>query len=123
MSEGLTDEDLHKAIDRLARTPDGRILYLFLQRRLMGVPASSKSGALRTDHGERMFAAKLIGLMATGIAESGGASSSSGDGSTGSGDKPIVFAVPQPRRVAGTGRGIGRRITEQTRVPGYDRDE
>lgn len=123
MSEGLTDEDLHKGIDRVARTPDGRILYLFLQKHLMVIPTSVLRGALRVNHGERMFAAKLIGLMAKGIAESDGSSSGSGERITGSGDKPIVFAVPQPRRVSGSGRSGNRRIGENTRVAGYDRDE
>jgi hypothetical protein len=38
-------------------TPDGRNLYIFLQRRLMKVPTQKQRGALRVDQGERSFAA------------------------------------------------------------------
>lgn len=117
----LTDEMLHAAIDRLARTDDGRTLYLFLQKRLMAVATSDVDGALQADNGERRFASKLIGLMAKGISERDGSNTSSGD-SSGSGDtarQPIVFAVPGPRSTGGP-RGAGRRVTNDTRVPGYD---
>lgn len=116
----IEDKQLHAAIDAIARTEHGRTLYLFLQKRLMGVCSSYDSGALQADHGERTFAAKLIALMSKGIAESGGRSTSS-DGTGGiSPDHPIVFAVPQPRSVGDSSRGARRRITADTRVPGYD---
>lgn len=114
----LEDKDFHEAMERLSRTRDGRTLYLFLQRRMMAVATSSKSGALRVDQGERMFAAKLIGLMAKGIADSGGRIDSSSTGGTS--DQPIVFAVSGPRRI--TDAGTRRRVTADTRVAGWDRD-
>lgn len=117
-AEPLTDEQFRNALDRVARTEDGRTLYLFLQRRLMGVCSSLEDGALRDDQGERSFAAKLIGLMAKGIAESGGRTTSDNGSSTGSGDQPIVFAVPQPRSVAR--RGGNRRVTADTVIPGWN---
>jgi hypothetical protein len=120
--EPISDEQFRNAIDRLARSDDGRTLYLFLQRSLMAVPMALDDGALRAHHGERMFAAKLIGLMAKGISESGGRSDASGPGSgSGGGDQPIVFAVAGPRRVADAGRaGSGRRVTRDTVVPGWN---
>lgn len=115
-----TTAECHEALDRIARTPDGAAVYVFLQRRLMTVLASDSDGALRSDQGERMFAAKLIGLMAKGILESGGRTSSSGDSGTDSGEQPIVVPASQPRRVGPARNPGARRITERTRVPGYD---
>jgi hypothetical protein len=109
----------HEAVDRIARSPDGATFYVFLQRRLMTVLATDSEGALRIDQGERMFAAKLIGLMAKGILESGGRTGNT-SGSTGDGEQPIVVPSAGPRRVGRTGNPGGRRITADTRVPGYD---
>lgn len=120
MTHPISEKILLEAIDRIARTPDGRLAYLYLQRALMAVPTSDDPCALSTNHGERRFAARLIGLMATGIAESGGRTSSgSGTGDT---EQPIVFAVPKPVDTRRAG-GAGRRITEHTRVPGWDPPE
>jgi hypothetical protein len=81
---------------------------LFLQRRLMAVDIDAST--LPTTNGQRILAATLMGLMAKGIAESGGRS------------EPIcTFAVAGPRAVSGSGsRGAGRRITADTFIPGYD---
>jgi hypothetical protein len=113
-----TQKEVEDSLDRIAMTADGRNLYIFLQRRVMTVTPVSKSGALRTDQGERSFAAKLIGLMAKGIAESGGRASSSG-GNDGA-EQPVVLPVSGARAVSGP-RGAGRRITADTHVPGWDR--
>ena len=118
MSFEISEKLMHEAIDRIARTPDGRVLYLYCQRRMMALTTTGDIGTLQRSEGERTFAARLIGLMATGISESGGRSSSSGTGGD-STEQPIVFAVPKPVAVGGP-RGAGRRITEHTRVPGYD---
>jgi hypothetical protein len=109
-----------EAIDRIARTPDGAALYVFLQRRLMSISVIEGHGALRLDQGERTFAAKLIATMAKGIYESGGRTGITGSslGPSGS-EQPVV--VPSPRAVnVGRGAGGNRRITADTRVPGYD---
>jgi hypothetical protein len=116
----IEDKHLYEAIDRIARTPDGRTLYLFLQKRLMAIPTSAKTGALRSDHGERYFASQLMGLMAKGIEDSGRRTGSSGDTSGGSAEPLVVFALAEPRSVGGGSRGAGRRITADTRVPGWD---
>jgi hypothetical protein len=104
-------KDMEEAIDRIARSSDGKMLYLLLQRRLMALPSTTDAYALPLEAGERIFAAKLIGLMAKGIAESDGHNS---------GQQPIVFAVRQPT-VVGRSRGAGRRITDEHHVEGYDR--
>lgn len=114
----IRDDQFHAALDRLARSEDGRTLYLFLQKRLMGVASAETESALYRDLGERTFAAKLISLMAKGILESGGSNTSSDDTGSVSPDQPIVFAVPKPRLVSAS-RGAGRRITADTRT-GYD---
>jgi hypothetical protein len=114
-----TNQACLEAIDRIARTPDGAALYVFLQRRLMSIPPVAGNGALRLDQGERTFAAKLISVMAKGIFESGGragihGSSHGPDGS----EQPVVVPVPKPVNVRQ--HGTNRRIGPDTRVPGYD---
>jgi hypothetical protein len=118
MSAPIDEKFLFEAIDRIARTPDGRMQYLWLQRRLMMVRSSDDPSALNSDNGERRFAASLMGLMATGISESGGRTSGDSTG-PGSPEQPIVIAVAKPVPT-GRGSGAGRRITSDTRVPGYD---
>jgi hypothetical protein len=118
MTHPINEKLLLEAIDRIARSPDGRSLYLYLQRRLMAVAISDDPSALNSDNGERRFAARLIGLMATGMAESGGRTGSSDSGPSGE-QQPIVFAVAKPVTLGGP-RGAGRLIGPDTRVPGYD---
>jgi hypothetical protein len=109
-----------EAIDRIAKTPDGAALYVFLQRRLMSITSMESDGALRQDQGERTFAAKLIGLMAKGISESGGRTGITGSSSgPGGSEQPVVVPKPHAVRVD-AGGGTRRRITTNTRVPGYD---
>lgn len=116
-----TQKEIEASLDRIAMTPDGHNLYIFLQRRIMTVTPAPTDGALRQDEGERSFAAKLTGLMAKGIAESDGRTSSSSASSSGA-EQPVVLPVAEPRAVGGP-RGAGRRITADTRVPGWDRPE
>jgi hypothetical protein len=113
-----TQKEIHDSIDRIAMTADGRNLYIFLQRKMMEVRDTPDSSALRDHNGERSFAAKLIGLMARGIAESGERTSST---SSSVAEQPVVLPVAEPRAVGGP-RGAGRRITADTRVPGWDPD-
>src|SRR5437762_6730299 len=89
-----TQKEIHDAIDRIAMTADGRNLYVFLQRRLMTVTSAPTDGALRQDEGERSFAAKLIGLMAKGIAESSERTRSSSTG-VNRAEQPVVLPVGQ----------------------------
>lgn len=113
-----TQKEIVDAIDRIAMTPDGHNLYVFLQRRLMKLPDPNARGALRANLGERTFASELIGLMAKGIAESVNRTSSSA-GSSGA-EQPVVVSTAQPVS-AGRPRGAGRRIGPEDRVAGWDR--
>ena len=109
-----TQKEIVDSLDRIAMTPDGRNLYIFLQRRIMTVTAAPTDGALRQDEGERSFAAKLTALMAKGIAESDGRTSSSASSRA---EQPVVLPVGQPV-ATGSPRGAGRRIGPDDRVAG-----
>lgn len=104
-----TAKEIAESIDRIARTPDGANLYILLQRAVMFVAPVEKRGALRLAHGERMFAAKLIGLMAKGIYESGGRTSSSTSGGSSDSEQPVVVPVSAPRAVGGSARRTAAR--------------
>lgn len=91
----ITDEEMHQAIDRIARSEDGHLLYLYFQKALCAT--TTTESALPRNEGRRSFAAELMAIMAKGIRESGRADSI-----------PITFAVAGPRSIAGTGSGPGR---------------
>lgn len=87
----IADEDLAKAIDRLAHTPDGHLLYRYLQKILMGVLAGAPGeSALTRNEGRRSLAAELMGLMAKGIDESG---STDTPADTRASERPVVFVT------------------------------
>jgi len=112
---------VYEAIDRIARTSDGAMLYVHLQRRLMSISTEDSESALRRNEGERTFASKLIGLMAKGIFESGGRTGHIGSSiGPGGGEQPLVVPSPEPVRTGRQRNPGGRRITERDRVPGYD---
>ena len=119
MTDPINPKLVLEAIDRIARTPDGVSLYLFCQNKLMTIAGTGKASTLRGLEGERRFALEIIGHMTKGLIESGGRPSISGSPGSTIDEQPIVFAVPKPVAVGGP-RGAGRRITEHTRVPGYD---
>ena len=67
----IDDKDLAEALDRIARSPDGRLLYLYCQKTLCQVlPSGQTEGALREHDGRRRFASELMGRMAEGIQDS-----------------------------------------------------
>lgn len=104
----IEQKDVKEAIDRIARSADGQMLYRFLQRTVCGIPDSGMSdGALRQFEGRRSFAAELMAHMAEGIADS---------------DRyAITFARANPGPDAQSRpRGAGRRVTADTFVPGWD---
>lgn len=68
----VTDEELLQALDRIAATPDGEFLYLYLQRAVCELPLTLEPGALQAHHGRRSLAAELMARMAKGIEASGG---------------------------------------------------
>jgi len=113
-----SNKEIVDSLDRIAMTPDGRNLYIFLQRRLMAVKPAPTDGALRQYEGERSFALELIGLMAKGIAESVNRTSSSAgvDGS----EQPVVIGHAKPVATE-RARGAGRRVGPDDRVAGWDR--
>jgi hypothetical protein len=90
----ISEKDIADAIDRIARSDDGELLYRYLQKIVMWIPdLSADEGALRQDQGRRRFALDLMGLMAKGIDER--------SGSTGGTARPVIFA----RRESGGGAG------------------
>lgn len=96
-------DDINQALDRIARTADGEMLYRYLQRECLTFPNESdpSDGALRANHGRRSFAADLMRRLEKGIDESVGASrSTSGQRPT---ERAVVFRAPSyagPRRVS-----------------------
>jgi hypothetical protein len=100
----IESQDIKEAWDRIARTPDGLVIYRHLQRIVMGT-AGPDDGALPRLEGRRRLAADLMAYMAEGIADNDRAC--------------ITFAVAKPVPTTGT-RGAGRRVTADTFVPGYN---
>ena len=98
----LTDERIDEAIRRLALTPDGRALYLRLQRVLMSLGPSDDPGALQAHEGRRRFALDLKALLDEGLAESASA------GSGPEPERPVVIVARQPSAGA-RARGVARR--------------
>lgn len=87
----MNDSDIAKALDRIARSADGRDLYAFLQKTLCDLASGECSdGALREMEGRRRFASELMAMMAKGIIDSGGRD-----------NQPIVFN--RPERAASSG--------------------
>jgi hypothetical protein len=82
----ITDDDIKKAFDNIARTHDGRLIYLHFQKQLCALAPPNDLGVLPQLEGRRRFAAELMGLMAEGIEQSDGRGGTDGSGRT------IVFA-------------------------------
>ena len=103
MSAEIEFQQIKDAWDRVARTPDGLVIYRHLQRLRLGL--ATDMSALPQFEGRRSLAADLMAYMAEGIAENDRAC--------------VTFAVAKPAPVSGT-RGAGRRVTADTFVAGYD---
>lgn len=97
----IDDDQINEALDRIARTDDGELLYRFMQKTLMGTIAEHdpSEGALRTEHGMRRFAASLMAKMAKGIDARDGRTDSSSPSPSPS-ERTVVFRAREPRRVA-----------------------
>ena len=119
MTDTIENKDMIEAIDRIAMTDDGALLYLYLQKTLCGVSgAGTEERALSRLEGKRSFAAELMALMAEGIRNSGRSS-----------NRPVTFAVSGSRRI-GSGQHDGgsrfdpgpgqRRVSANTYVSGWD---
>jgi len=105
MSQEVSDQDLREAIDRIARTADGGILYLYLQKTLCGVASDDSERALQADHGRRRFAQQLMGLMSEGV---------SVNGRSGSVTFTVASRDPRPDRKPGA-----RLVGPGSFVPGF----
>jgi hypothetical protein len=103
---------INEALQRWARTPDGRVFYVGLQKLLMGVPSGDDFGALRENLGRRRFASELMAVMAEVMSEI--------ETSDDPRSRPIVFTLAQP--VAGTRgvRGARRRVAPAEPESGAD---
>ena len=94
----IESADIKDAWDRIARTPDGLLIYRHLQRIVMGTAGPDDSALPRLE-GRRRLAADLMAYMSEGVAENDRAS--------------VTFAVAKPVPSTGT-RGAGRRVTADT---------
>jgi hypothetical protein len=105
IDEKLCDE----AIKRIARTADGKLLYLKLQKTMMGLPSDTQHGALRANHGRRSLAAELMAVMAEAMAET---TSDGSGGSSGAGpdERPIIFQLSRAIVASPGQRGARRRV-------------
>jgi len=106
----IENTQMQEAIDRIARTPDGLLLYRLLQKVLCGtVAVQHDHSALQFHEGRRTLARDLMAFMSEGIAENDRAA--------------VTFAIAKPERTdQRASRGAGRRIGPQHFVPGYDID-
>jgi hypothetical protein len=109
MTEELDFQQTIDAWDRLARTPDGLIIYRHLQRLVLGTEPAGNDSALPRLEGRRRLAADLMGFMADGIRDY---------------DRACVTYTIAERtdREPRSTRGAGPRIGPNTFVPSYDVD-
>lgn len=111
MSDLIDNETCKDALRRIARTAEGRLFYIALQKVLMGVPSDTKRGALRENLGRRKLASELMAVMAEAMSES--TSGGTGDPN----ERPIVFSLASPVAVAGGTRGARRRVADTRGEP------
>lgn len=93
-----------EALDRIARTYDGRLLHRYLRRVLEAVYDTPDETALRSHNGRRTLARDLMGHMALGI------EGTSGRRDEQRGDEPIL--TRSSRSAAGIHRRAGSRRVE-----------
>src|SRR5215469_18109043 len=105
MSEEIDFQQTKDAWDRLARTPDGLVIYRHLQRIRQAL--ATDMSALPTFEGRRSLAADLMAFMSDGIRDYDRAC--------------VTYTIAKPAAARGT-RGAGRRIGPEHFVPGYDTD-
>ena len=106
MSDFLTTPEIDEAWDRIARTPDGQVIYRHLMKLVTEV--ATDDSALPRREGARTLAHNLMKLMANGIVDN---------------DRYCVaFPAPKPEPRDRASRGAGRRIGPEHFVPGYDID-
>jgi hypothetical protein len=94
----ISDDDVDKALDAIARTPAGYAFYCGLNKTALTLPGEDdpSRGALRANFARRKFALELMMKMAKGIDESHGRADPT-DRPTG---RPLVFRPREPAAVA-----------------------
>lgn len=99
--------EIEDAIGRIALTPDGRLLYRYLQLKLMDL-SPTHLGALPMHEGRRSLAHDIKSLMDRELSKAGPERDRSG---THDPDQPAVI---EPGRPISTGspRGAGRRVAD-----------
>lgn len=103
-----------EALDRIARTHDGRLLHRYLRRILESVYDFQECSALRSGNGRRTLARDLMGHMAQGIEGSSGRHEH--------GNEPILNR-PGDRPAGGNRRPAGsRRVDPDPNVADFLRD-
>jgi hypothetical protein len=105
MSEENDFAQTKDAWDRLARTPDGLVIYRHLQRIRQAL--ATDMSALPAFEGRRSLAADLMAFMSDGIRDYDRAC--------------VTYTIAKPERTDRP-RGAGPRIGPQHFVPGYDID-
>jgi hypothetical protein len=108
----IDDKLVHEALQRFARTPDGRVFYVGLQKLLMGVPSGDDFGALRENLGRRRFASELMAVMAEVMTSENESDDPNG--------RPIVFSLSKPATGYSGARGARRRVAPTQPEPGAD---
>jgi hypothetical protein len=102
----MTDplEEERKAIDLIARSPEGHLLHRHLRRVLESCIDFADESTLRQGHGRRTLARDLMSLMAQGIADTART-----DGRRTDPAEPILATAGNARSVART--SARRRVT------------
>lgn len=110
-----------EALERIARTEDGWLLFCGLHKVAISLPEpGAKSGALRDHHGRRTLAREIMDLMSEGIDERGRRTGTSGTDKLS--EQPVAFARPKPVAVS-RGHGTGRRIAPSDGSDGWPATE
>lgn len=91
----ISDDDIDKALDAIARTPAGYNFYCGLHKTALTLPLGDDDPCdwtLRTNFARRKFALELMSKMAKGIDESHGRADPNDKPSA----RPVVFRPREP---------------------------
>jgi hypothetical protein len=111
IDQKLCEEALQRIARDAGKPGDGELLYIMLQKVLLGVPSSGKSGALRENLGRRKLAAEIMAVMAEVMAEPvGDRTSDEQRRKLASGERPVIFQFPRPIERGTKQRGAQRRV-------------
>jgi hypothetical protein len=115
IDQKLCEEALQRIARDAGKPGDGELLYIWLQKVLLGFPTaeagSDISGALRENLGRRKFAAEIMAVMAEVMAEPvGDRASDEQRAKLASGERPVIFQFPRPIPRSNKQRGAQRRV-------------